>query len=316
MPEIRVLYPPIEPYSTGWLQVSALHTLYYEEAGNPEGIPVVFLHGGPGVGAQPIYRRYFDPQRFRVVIFSQRGAGVSTPSGELRENNTWELVGDIEKLRESLKIERWFVFGGSWGSTLALIYAQLNADRVRGLVLRGIFLGTRSENNWLYVDGASRIFPEAWQRFVDFIPPEERLNLPGAYYKRLTSPQCELQMAAANHWHDWEEAIVRLLPREVPRMKEDELLAFARIECHFMVNNLFLPEDDYIINNAGKIAHLPCWIAQGRYDIICPVTSALRLSQHLPKAELHIVPDAGHSISEPGIIDSLIKGIESLADRY
>ncbi len=316
MPELRTLYPKIEPYNTGWLKVSDLHTLYYEEVGNPEGIPVVFLHGGPGVGAQVIYRRYFDPQRFRVVIFSQRGAGKSTPSGELRENDTWELVGDIEKLRESLEIERWFVFGGSWGSTLGLTYAQLHPDRVRGLVLRGIFLGTRPEYNWLYVDGASRIYPENWQRFVDFIPPEERINLPAAYYKRLTSPQRDVQLAAANHWYDWEEDIIRLLPREVARMDEDELLAFARIECHFIVNNLFLPEDDYLINNAGKIAHLPCWIAQGRYDIICPVVSALRLSQHLPKAELHIVPDAGHSISEPGIVDSLIRGIESLAERF
>lgn len=315
MDERRILFPRIEPYKTGRLQVSGLHNLYYEEVGNPAGIPVVFLHGGPGVGAQAIYRRYFDPARFRVIIFSQRGAGQSTPSGELRENDTWELVADIEKLRLETGVDRWFVFGGSWGSTLALTYAQQHPDKVRGLVLRGIFLGTRAEYNWMYVDGASRIYPEAWARFLEFIPAEERINLPAAYYKRLTSPQREVQLAAANHWYDWEEDIIRLLPREVQRMNEEELLAFARIECHYIVNNLFLAEDDYIINNAGKIAHLPCWIAQGRYDIICPVVSALRLNQALPNAQLHIVPDAGHSISEPGLVDSLITGIESLAER-
>ena len=316
MTERRALFPSIEPYKTGWLQVSALHTLYYEEVGNPEGIPVVFLHGGPGVGAQPLYRRYFDPWRFRIINFSQRGAGKSSPSGELRQNDTWELVKDIEKLRQAAGIERWFVFGGSWGSTLALIYAQQYPARVRGLVLRGIFLGTRSEHDWLYVDGASHIHPESWLRFLNFIPPEERANLPAAYNKRLTSTQRELQMEAAGHWNDWEDSLISLLPRDAPRMAADELLAFARIECHYMVNDLFLPEDNYLLENAYKIAHLPCWIAQGRYDIICPVVSAYNLSQRLPGAELHIVPDAGHAISEPGIVDCLMTGIESLADRF
>jgi len=316
MIERRTLFPPIEPYKTGWLQVSALHTLYYEEAGNPEGVPVVFLHGGPGVGAQPLYRRYFDRGRFRVIIFSQRGAGKSSPSGELRQNDTWELVEDIEKLRQAAGIERWCVVGGSWGSTLALIYAQQYPERVRGLVLRGIFLGTRSEHDWLYVDGASHIHPENWLRFLNFIPPEERANLPVAYYKRLTSAQREVQMEAAGHWNDWEDSLISLLPRDVSHMAADELLAFARIECHYMVNDLFLPVDNYLLENAHKIAHLPCWIAQGRYDIICPVVSAYNLCQRLPRAELHIVPDAGHSISEPGIVDSLITGIESLADRF
>jgi len=316
MTERRALFPSIEPYKTGWLQVSALHTLYYEEVGNPEGIPVVFLHGGPGVGAQPLYRRYFDPWRFRIINFSQRGAGKSSPSGELRQNDTWELVKDIEKLRQAAGIERWFVFGGSWGSTLALIYAQQYPARVRGLVLRGIFLGTRSEHDWLYVDGASHIHPESWLRFLNFIPPEERANLPAAYNKRLTSTQRELQMEAAGHWNDWEDSLISLLPRDAPRMAADELLAFARIECHYMVNDLFLPEDNYLLENAYKIAHMPCWIAQGRYDIICPVVSAYNLSQRLPGAELHIVPDAGHAISEPGIVDCLMTGIESLADRF
>jgi proline iminopeptidase len=316
MNELRQLFPKIEPFNSGWLKASNLHTLYFEQVGNPDGIPVVFLHGGPGVGAQPIYRRYFDPERFHAIIFSQRGAEKSTPSGELRQNDTWELVKDIELLRESLRIDRWFVFGGSWGSTLALIYAQQHPEHVRGLVLRGIFLGRRMEFQWEYVDGASRIFPEAWERFINFIPPEERVNLPGAYYKRLTSAQREVQLAAATRWYEWEAEIGTLLPRETPRITEEDILAFTRIECHYMVNNLFLPEDNYILNNIAKIAEIPCWIAQGRYDIICPVVTAYDLSRAYPKAELHIVPDAGHSIAEPGIVDSLIRGMEKLADRY
>ena len=315
MSERRTLYPAIEPYKTNSLQVSNLHTLYYEEVGNHEGVAVVFLHGGPGVGAQPLYRRFFHPERFRVINFSQRGAGKSSPSGELQQNDTWALVEDIEKLRQAVNVERWFVFGGSWGSTLALAYAQQYPERVRGLVLRGIFLGTRAEHNWLYVDGASRVHPESWQRFQSFIPPEERSDLPAAYYQRLTSIQREVQMAAAEHWYHWEESLISLLPREAPRMAPDELLAFARIECHYIVNRLFLPDDNYLLNNAHKIAHLPCWIAQGRYDIICPVVSAINLCQHLPEAELHIVPDAGHAISQPGIVDSLMNGIEALAER-
>jgi len=316
MNELRQLFPKIEPFNSGWLKASNLHTLYFEQVGNPDGIPVVFLHGGPGVGAQPIYRCYFDPKRFHVIIFSQRGAGKSTPSGELRQNDTWELVKDIELLRESLGINRWLVFGGSWGSTLALIYAQQHPEHVRGLVLRGIFLGRRMEFQWEYVDGASRIFPEAWERFINFIPPEERVNLPGAYYKRLTSAQREVQLAAATRWYAWEADIGSLLPRETSRITEEDMLAFTRIECHYMVNNLFLPEDNYILNNIAKIAEIPCWIAQGRYDIICPVVTAYDLNQAYPKAELHIVPDAGHSIAEPGIVDSLIRGMEKLADRY
>lgn len=316
MPELRALFPKIEPYNSGMLRVSELHTLYYEEVGNPGGIPVIFLHGGPGVGAQPIFRRFFDPQRFRVIIFSQRGAGRSTPSGELRQNDTCQLVYDIEKIREFFNIDKWFVFGGSWGSMLALCYAQAHPARVRGLVLRGIYLGTGAEHNWMYADGASRIFPDYWQKFTDFIPPEERDDLPAAYYRRLTAPQPEVQLAAASHWYDWENSIVRLLPRETAPLEDADLLSFARIECHFIANRLFFREDDYLMNNMHKISHLPVWIAQGRYDIICPVSAALRLSQRLPKAELHIVADAGHSIAEPGLVDCLITGVESLAERY
>ncbi len=316
MTERRILFPRIDPYQVGWLKVSPLHTLYYEQVGNPEGIPVVFLHGGPGVGAQKYFRGFFDPQRFRVIIFSQRGAGSSTPSGALEENTTWHLVEDIEKLRSHLGIERWFVFGGSWGSTLALAYAQTHPDRARGLVLRGVFLGTRAENRWLYGEGASRIFPELWEQFVSFIPKAERDNLAQAYYQRLTSPDRSVQMDAANHWYDWEENIIRLIPRETKRMQEDDLLAFSRIECHYTVNDMFFPEDNYLLKCIQSISHIPCWIAQGRYDVICPVTSAYQLHKLMPKSTLEVIPDAGHSISEPGLVDSLIRGIETLADLY
>lgn len=316
MEELRKLFPPIEPYQSGFLKVSDIHTLAYEQVGNPNGIPVVFLHGGPGVGAQTVYRRYFDPEKFRVVIFSQRGSGKSTPLGELRDNSTWDLVEDIERLRISLGIERWFVFGGSWGSTLGLTYATRHSNRVRGLVLRGIFLGNRSEYDWIYKDGASRIFPEAWNKYVSQIPQAERNDLATAYYKRMMSADPEIRLEAANAWYDWEEDIIRLIPRQVSRMEEDKLVAFATIECHYMVNHLFFPEENYLIKELTKLPQIPCWIAQGRYDVICPAVSALELAQVLPKAELHIITDAGHSITEPGIVDSLIKGIESFSLRF
>lgn len=316
MSELRPLYPKIEPYHVDWLKVSNLHTLYYEEVGNPKGIPVVFLHGGPGVGAQLIYRRYFDPEKFRVLIFSQRGAGKSTPSGELRENTTWDLVEDIEKLRKEMKIDRWFVFGGSWGSTLALTYATQHPEAVRGLVLRGIFLGNQFEYDWLYKNGASNIYPELWERYTHFIPEAERNDIVAAYYKRLTSSDKQVAMDAASHWYDWEEDIIRLIPRQVKRMDENELLAFARIECHYMVNHLFFPHGNYLAGELTRIPQIPCWIAQGRYDVICPPVSAFQLSRILPNSELHIVPDAGHSISEPGLVDCLIRGIEEFAQKY
>ena len=315
MAELRSLFPKIEPYRTDWLDVSEIHSLYYEEVGNPAGIPVVFLHGGPGAGIHPTHRRFFDPDKFRVILFNQRGAGNSKPSGELRQNDTWELIEDIERVRRFMEIESWFVFGGSWGSTLALAYAQSHPDAVRGLILRGIFLGQQRELNWEYIDGASRIFPEEWDKFYNFIPVEERIDLPGAYYRRLTSPSHSTQMEAANHWYDWEDAISRLLPRVAQRMEEKELLAFARIECHYMVNHLFFPEDDFLMKRMPLIAPLPVWIAQGRYDVICPVVTAYQLSQKLPNAKLQILPNAGHAITEPAIVDSLIRGVESLANR-
>jgi proline iminopeptidase len=297
------------------LQVSDLHTLYYEESGNPGGIPVVFLHGGPGVGAQAIYRSYFNPERFRAVIFSQRGAPKSLPIGELKENDTWQVMEDIERLRTHLGIERWFVFGGSWGSTLALTYAIHNPERTAGLVMRGIFVGGQSELDWLYKDGASRIFPEEWEKFIDPIPSSERDDLVTAYYRRLTSPDRAVQLEYARPWCAWEDAIIRLIPRPPKEETDENIIAFARIECHYMINKLFFPTDTYLLDHLEPILDTPAWIAQGRYDIICPATTALTLSRKLRNCRLNIIPDAGHSIVEPGIASSLIEGIETLADE-
>ena len=313
---MRETYPPIEPFNTGQLSVSVIHRLYYEESGNPEGIPVVFLHGGPGVGAQPIYRTFFNPQIFRVVIFSQRGAPKSHPLGELTENNTWQVMEDIEKLREHLGIDRWFVFGGSWGSTLALTYAIHHPDRVAGLVMRGIFLGAQSELDWLYKDGASRVFPEEWNKFIAPIPSEERNDLVKAYYTRLISANYQTRLEYAKRWCAWEDSIIRLIPRPPKVDEDDNIIAFARIECHYMINHLFFPSDHYLLDNLASIKNLPMWIAQGRYDIICPPITALELSESVANCTLNIIPDAGHSILEPGIISSLVEGIETLAVKY
>jgi len=309
-------YPPIEPYNTGQLAVSDIHRLYYEEVGNPQGIPVVFLHGGPGVGAQPVYRTFFDPARFHAVIFSQRGAPKSQPLGELEENDTWAVMEDIEKLRESLGIERWFIFGGSWGSTLALTYAIHHPERAAGLVMRGIFLGAKSELDWLYRDGASRIYPEEWEMFINPVPVEERDDLVGAYYRRLTSSDYETRLEFARCWCAWEDSIIRLIPRPPKEDEDENIIAFTRIECHYMVNHLFFPSDTYLLENTSRIANLPMWIAQGRYDIICPAVTAYELSRKVSNCVLNIIPDAGHSILEPGITSSLIEGVESLAEKY
>lgn len=313
---MRERYPAIEPFRTGFLQVSDLHQLYYEEVGNPAGIPVVFLHGGPGVGAQTLYRTYFDPQRFHAVIFSQRGAPKSLPLGELEENNTWLVMEDIEKLRAHLGIQRWFVFGGSWGSTLALTYAIHHPDRIAGLVLRGIFLGQQSELDWLYKDGACRIFPEEWEKYITPIPENERTDLVKAYYSRLTSQDYATRLKYAISWGDWEDNIIRLLPRTPSPDTDENTIAYARIECHYMFHKLFFPRGTYLLDNLDKIQKIPVWVAQGRYDIICPAITAVELERRLPGVILNIIPDAGHSIAEPGIASSLIEGIETFADRY
>ena len=315
---MRQLYPPIEPYRTGTLPVSELHTLYFEEAGNPAGRPVVFLHGGPGGGLDPDYRRYFDPERWRVVLFDQRGCGQSRPHAELRENTTWHLVSDIERLRQALGIERWVVFGGSWGSTLALAYAETHPQSCLALVLRGIFLLRRRELLWFYQEGASWLFPEAWEAFLEPIPEVERGDLMSAYHRRLTSPDPELRMRAARAWSVWEGSTSKLHPDAdlVQRFAGDSFAeAFARIECHYFVHGAFLRSDTQLLDDVPRIAHLPGVIVQGRYDVVCPAASAWELHKRWPGSRLRLVGDAGHSIGEPGIVAALVEATDELAAR-
>ena len=310
------LYPPIAPYQSGTLQVSNLHTLYFEQSGNPEGKPVVFLHGGPGGGSLPVFRQYFDPAKWRIVIFDQRGCGRSTPHAELRENTTWDLVSDIEVLRSHLQISQWVVSGGSWGSTLSLAYSQAHPDRCLGLILRGIFLLRRKEILWFYQDGASHLFPDAWEDYLDPIPLEERTDLLSAFYRRLTSENAQTRQLAARAWSVWEGTTSRLIPSlELRgRFAEAEFAeAFARIECHYFINRGFFEPDDQLLQNCDRIRHLPTVIVQGRYDVVCPMTSAWDLHKALPDAELLVIPDAGHSMMEPGIRSALIEASDRFA---
>ncbi len=318
MSRMDSLYPPVEPYEQGRLPVSELHTLYYEQCGNPEGSPVVFLHGGPGGGIITEYRRFFDPAAFRAVLFDQRGAGRSAPHAALEENTTWDLVSDIERLREHLGIEKWIVFGGSWGSTLALAYAETHPERVRALVLRGIFLCRPQEIRWFYQEGANAIFPEAWQPYRDLIPEAERGDMLHAYHRRLTGDDAEMRLAAARAWSVWEASTSKLLPDQnlIEEFEDPALaLAFARIECHYFVNNAFFETDNYLIENIGKIRHIPTVIVQGRYDVVCPVRSAWELHAAFPEADLQIVPDAGHSALEPGNAARLVAAMNNLRDE-
>lgn len=313
---MRTLYPAIAPYQTGMLPVSELHTLYYEQSGNPNGKPVVFLHGGPGGGTIPEYRQYFDPSHWRIILFDQRGAGNSMPHAELRENTTWDLVSDIEKLRSHLGIDQWIVFGGSWGSTLALAYAQTHSDRCLGLILRGIFLLRRKEILWFYQEGASWIFPDAWESYLAPIPEAEREDLVSAYYKRLTSDDAGIRQRAAKAWSVWEASTSRLLvdPDLQDRFEEDAFAeAFARIECHYFTNRGFFEVDDQLLKGCDRIRHLPIVIIQGRYDVVCPMASAWDLHKALPDAELIVVPDAGHSMMEAGILSALIEATDKFA---
>jgi len=310
---MREFYPEIEPFHSGFLKVSDLHTLYFEEVGNPTGKPVVFVHGGPGGGIDANMRRYFDPKVWRVVLFDQRGCGKSTPFSELTDNTTWASVSDMEKLREHLKIENWAVFGGSWGSTLALAYAIEHTARVKALILRGIFLLRESEIRWFYQEGASHLFPDAWAKYLAPIPKEERHDLLSAFHKRLTSPDKAVRAQAAKAWSVWEGSTSKLFfdPSFVDRFAGDEFAdAFARIECHYFVNKGFFKEDGWLLKNIGKIRHIPAWIVQGRYDVVCPATSAYELHQAWPESVLHIIPDAGHSASEPGIKSKLIEATD------
>ncbi|WP_036482165.1 prolyl aminopeptidase [Myxosarcina sp. GI1] len=312
---MRELYPPIEPYNQGKLKVSQLHTIHYEESGNREGKPVVFLHGGPGGGITSMYRQYFDPQKWRIVMFDQRGCGQSTPYAELRENTTWDLVSDIEQLRQHLDIERWVVFGGSWGSTLALAYSQTHPHSCKGLILRGIFMLRRSEIRWFYQEGASNIYPDAWQEYLKPIPLEERHDLLSAFYKRLTSKDKATRLEAARAWAIWEASTSKLIPsqKSIARFGMAEFAeAFARIECHYFVNKGFLERENQLIENVDRIRHLPGVIVQGRYDVVCPMITAWELHQVWQEAEFTVVPDAGHSVSEPGIVHALI----AASDRF
>jgi proline iminopeptidase len=310
---MRDFYPEIEAYRTGMLKVSDLHSVYFEEAGNPHGKPVVFVHGGPGGGCDASMRRFFDPKVWRVILFDQRGCGRSRPFSELKENTTWDLVGDMEKLRLELGIEQWTVFGGSWGSTLALTYAISHPNCVKELILRGIFLLRQKEIDWFYQEGASYLFPDAWSKYLEPIPESERHDLVMAFHKRLTSPDQTVRTQAAKAWSIWEGSTSKLLfdPAFVEKFAGDEFAdAFARIECHYFVNKGFFPEDGWILNNVSKIRHIPTWIVQGRYDVVCPAVSAYELKTAFPEANLIIVPDAGHSASEPGIKSKLIEATD------
>ncbi|MBC54760.1 MAG: prolyl aminopeptidase [Gammaproteobacteria bacterium] len=311
------LYPPIEPFNSGLLPVSARHTLYYEQVGNPEGKPVVFLHGGPGGGVMPDYRRYFDPDKWHVILFDQRGCGRSTPFADIEENTTWDLVADIEKLRNHLGLERWAVFGGSWGSTLALSYAITHAEVCTELFLRGIFLLRKQEIDWFYQEGCSRLFPDLWQSYLQPIPEDERHDLVAAYYRRLTSTDADVRQRAARAWSIWEGSTSRLLfdPASADKFGNSEFAdAFARIECHYFTNKGFFPEDSYLLNNAGVLKNIRTVIVHGRYDVICPVENAWQLHQALPSAELHIIADAGHALSEPGITRKMIEYTDKWSD--
>jgi proline iminopeptidase len=310
------LYPPLVPHRTGRLALDRIHSMYWEECGNPRGVPVVFLHGGPGGGIAPDHRRYFDPSFYRIILYDQRGSGQSTPLGELTDNTTDHLVADLERLRGHLRSERWLVFGGSWGSTLALAYAEAHRDRVLGLVLRGIFLARSWEIGWFMAD-MRNFFPEAWHAFAGFLPETERGDLLAHYYRRLTHPDPSVHLPAAHAWSRYESSCSTLLPDPdlVAHFDEDAAaLAIARIEAHYFVNGLFL-SGDALLEGVARLCDLPCSIIQGRYDVVCPIRSADDLHRAWPEAEYVIVPDAGHSAREPGIARELVAATDRFRAR-
>lgn len=315
MPTDPDLYPSIEPYAVHRLAVDEVHTLYVEECGNPDGIPAVFLHGGPGAGCGPSHRTFFDPARYRIVLFDQRGCGRSTPHAELTGNSTWHLVEDMERIRGMLGIERWLVFGGSWGSTLALAYAQSLPERVSALVVRGVFLCREDEIRWFYQEGTSWVYPDFWRDFLAPIPVAERGDLLHAYHRRLTGSDEVARMGAAKAWSIWEGRTATLLPDEDVRgffADPHVALSLARIECHYFVNQAFLAPNQ-LLRDAGWLADIPGVIVQGRYDLICPMRSAWELSAAWPRAELVVVPDAGHSAFETGIRRALVAATDRFA---
>jgi proline iminopeptidase len=310
----KTLFPEIEPYNTDYLKVSDLHTIHYEEAGNPDGHPALFLHGGPGVGILPAYRRFFDPKYYRIILPDQRGAGRSMPSAELKENTTWDLVEDLEKLRNHLGVSKWIVMGGSWGSTLALCYAISYPDSIAGTILRGVFLARSSEIGWLHnAGGASQIFPDEWERYLTPIAGHAYSSNVEAYYRIFTHGNASEQLAAAKAWSRWEAATMTLLP-DPDALKEltdgGTAISIGRIECHYTFNKFFMKSKNYILDNCTKIANIPCRIVQGRHDIICPMISAWDLQKALEKSELRIVPDGAHSPMDKGMVHELVQATE------
>jgi len=314
---MQTFYPEIKPYQRHEIAVEPPHQLYLDESGNPDGIPVLFVHGGPGAGCSKFDRRFFDPELYRIILFDQRGSGRSLPHAELQGNTTAQLVADMETIRQTLGIERWVLFGGSWGSTLSLVYAETYPERVLGLILRGIFLCRPSDLHWFYQDGASHVFPDHWQDFIHPIPVDERDNLLQAYYRCLTSDNEIQQMAAAKAWSLWEGRCATLRPNQdvVDSFSDPHrALSLARIEAHYFVNNAFLSEDQ-ILRNAHKLEGIPGVIVHGRYDMVCPLDNAFALQNVWPDAELQIIRDAGHASRELGIVDALIRATDAMAKK-
>jgi proline iminopeptidase len=313
----RPLYPAIKPYNTGYLRVCDVHEIYYEESGNPAGKPAVFLHGGPGAGCDDRARSFFDPESYRIVLFDQRGCGRSRPHASLVDNTTWDLVADIERLREHLGIDRWLAFGGSWGSTLALAYAQTHPSKVTELVLRGIFLLSQFELRWFYQEGAGALFPDRWEQYVAAIPVKERGDMIAAFYKRLTSEDRATRANAARAWSMWEAATsyLQVNADNLNKWGEEEFaIAVARIECHYFVNNGFLEHEDQLLRNVERIRHIPTVIVQGRYDVVCPMQTAWALHKAWPEADFRIVADAGHSAFELGNTHELISATDGFRE--
>lgn len=316
-PAMRTLYPPITPRKQFHLAVDPIHSIYVEECGTPDGVPVVFLHGGPGAGCEEWHRRFFNPALYRVILFDQRGAGRSTPYGELRANTTQHLIDDIETIRQRYEIDRWVVFGGSWGSTLALAYAEAHPGRCLALVLRGIFLCRDRDIRWFYQSGANALFPEAWHEFERVIPEAHRCDMVAAYYQRLTASDTETRLEAARAWSTWEGRLLTLLPQEetVAHFSGERMaLSLARIECHYFIHRIF-QRDNQLLDEAHKLSRIPGTIVHGRYDVVCPVEQAVALHRHWSRAELHIVAGAGHAASEPDITHHLVSATDNIAEN-
>ncbi len=310
------LYPMIEPYRTGMMDVGEGHTLYYEECGRADGVPIIALHGGPGGGAAPSMRRFFDPHVYRIIIFDQRGCGRSRPFSDIRANDTHRLVADMETIRSALGVERWIVFGGSWGATLSLAYARACPERVMGLILRGVFGCTKAELDWFYRDGANRIFPDAWQALTGRLTAEERADVLRAYHARLQTDELDARREDALAWAQWENALISLVPEsDAPPPDARRADALARMETHYFINNGFLERDGVLIDDTAHLTGIPGVIVQGRYDMVTPARAAWQLQRNWTSAELYIIPDAGHAAGEPGIVDALVRATDRLGAK-